>query len=82
MVDQVEVGASFAVTYTLKKEIVGNFLPEAQIVKSKRKLRILDEKAQAAFNSDYQMTEEMYQHALYSRHSRIPLILLAIAETA
>ena len=58
VVDQVKAGASFAVTYGRKKEIVGYFLPEAQIVKPKRKLGILEGKAKATFNSDYQMSEE------------------------
>ena len=55
---QVKAGVGFAVTYGKKKEIVGYFLPESQLVKPKRKLGLLNGKATANFKPDFKMTEE------------------------
>ena len=46
------------VTYGRKKEIVGYFLPESQLVKPKRKLGILEGKAKVTFKDDFKMSEE------------------------
>jgi hypothetical protein len=58
VVEQVKAGTGFAVTYGRKKEIVGYFLPEAQIPKPKRVLGPLAGKAKAEFKPDFNMTEE------------------------
>ena len=58
VLEQVKAGVSFAVTYGRKKEVVGYFMPESKIVKSKRKLGILEGKATATFKKDFKMTEE------------------------
>lgn len=55
---QVKAGVGFAVMYGKKKEIVGYFLPEAQIKTSKRKLGILEGKANVTFEDDFKMSEE------------------------
>ena len=58
VLEQVKAGVGFAVTYGRKKEIVGYFLPETQVLKPKRKLGLLEGKAKASFSPDYKMTEE------------------------
>jgi len=58
VLQQVKSGVGFAVTYGRKKEIVGYFLPESQVIKSTRKLGLLEGKAKAVFKPDYKMTEE------------------------
>ncbi len=58
VLEQVKAGIGFAVTYGRKKEIVGYFLPESQLVKPKRKLGILEGKANVTFKDDFKMSEE------------------------
>lgn len=58
VLEQVKAGVGFAVTYGRKKEVVGYFLPEAQVTKTKRKLGLLKGKAKVIFKSGYKMTEE------------------------
>jgi hypothetical protein len=58
VLEQVKAGIGFAVTYGRKKEIVGYFLPESQLVKPKRKLGILEGKAKVTFKDDCKMSEE------------------------
>lgn len=58
VLEQVKAGIGFAVTYGRKKEIVGYFLPESQLVKPKRKLGLLEGKAKATFKDDFKMSEE------------------------
>ena len=58
VLEQVKAGVGFAVTYGRKKEIVGYFLPESQLVKTKRKLGILEGKAKVTFKDDFKMSEE------------------------
>lgn len=58
VLEQVKAGIGFAVTYGRKKEIVGYFLPESQLIKPKRKLGILEGKAKVTFNDDFKMSEE------------------------
>jgi hypothetical protein len=58
VVEQVKAGIGFAVTYGRKKEIVGYFLPESQLVKPKRKLGILEGKAKVTFKDDFKISEE------------------------
>lgn len=55
---QVKSGVGIAVTYGRRKEVVGYFLPEAQVTKPKRKLGLLEGKAKVAFGPDYKITEE------------------------
>ncbi len=58
VLEQVKAGTGFAVTYGTKKEIVGYFLPESQLVKPKRNLGILEGKAKVSFKDDFKMSEE------------------------
>ena len=58
VLEQVKAGAGFAVTYGKKKEIVGDFLPESGLSKSKRKLGLLEGKASVTFNADFKISEE------------------------
>jgi len=58
VLEQVKEGVSFAVTYGKKKEIVGYFLPESQLIKPKRKLGLLEGKVKVDFKPDFKMTEE------------------------
>jgi len=58
VLEQVKSGIGFAVTYGRKKEIVGYFLPESQLIKPKRKLGILEGKAKVTFKDDFKMSEE------------------------
>ncbi len=58
VLEQVKAGVGFVVTYGKKKEIVGYFLPENQVKKTKRKLGIMEGKGTVSFNSDFKMTEE------------------------
>ncbi|NGF56824.1 prevent-host-death protein [Parapedobacter sp. SGR-10] len=58
VLEQVKAGIGFAVTYGRKKEIVGYFLPEAQVNKPVRKLGLLEGKAKVTFKPDFKMTEE------------------------
>lgn len=58
VLEQVKSGVSFAVTYGKKKEVVGYFLPESKLIKTKRKLGILEGKAKATFKKDFKMSEE------------------------
>ena len=58
VLEQVKAGVGFAVTYGKKKEIVGYFLPESGLSKSKRKLGLLEGKASVKFNADFKMSEE------------------------
>lgn len=58
VLEQVKAGVGFAVTYGKKKEIVGYFLPEAQVSKPVRKLGLLEGKAKVTFKSDFKMTED------------------------
>lgn len=55
---QVKSGVGIAVTYGRRKEVVGYFLPEAQVTKPRRKLGLLEGKAKVAFGPDYKITEE------------------------
>jgi hypothetical protein len=58
VLEQVKTGVGFAVTYGKKKEIVGYFLPESGLLKSKRKLGLLKGKATVTFKADFKMTGE------------------------
>ncbi|MDB5153856.1 MAG: Phd YefM protein [Mucilaginibacter sp.] len=58
VLEQVKSGVGFAVTYGKKKEIVGYFLPESQLLKPKRQLGLLEGKVKVNFKPDYKMTEE------------------------
>jgi hypothetical protein len=58
VLEQVKTGVGFAVTYGKKKEIVGYFLPESGLLKSKRNLGLLEGKATAKFKADFKMTAE------------------------
>jgi hypothetical protein len=60
VVDQVKAGVGFAVTYGRKKDIVGYFLPESQLLKPKRKLGLLEGKAKVNFKPDFKMSEEEF----------------------
>lgn len=58
VLEQVKAGVGFAVTYGRKKEVVGYFLPESQVIKPTRTLGLLEGKAKVVFKSDFKMTEE------------------------
>ena len=58
VLEQVKAGVGIVVTYGKKKEVVGYFLPEAHIKRSKRKLGIMEGKAKVAFKDDFKMSEE------------------------
>jgi hypothetical protein len=60
VLEQVKAGVSFAVTYGRNKEVVGYFLPESQLTKPKRKLGIMEGKANAHFKEDFKMSEEEF----------------------
>jgi len=58
VLEQVKAGVGFAVTYGKKKQIVGYFLPESGLRKSKRKLGLLEGKASVKFKADFKMSDE------------------------
>lgn len=58
VLEQVKAGVGFAVTYGKKKKIVGYFLPESELSKSKRKLGLLEGKASVKFKGDFKMSDE------------------------
>ncbi len=58
VLEQVRAGMGFAVTYGRKKEIVGYFLPESQLMKPKRKLGMLEGRAKVTFKDDFKITEK------------------------
>lgn len=58
VLELVKSGESFAVTYGKKKEIVGYFLPESQLLRPKRQLGLLEGKAKVNFKTGYKMSEE------------------------
>ena len=58
VLEQVKAGVGFAVTYGRKKEVVGYFLPESKLIKSKRTLGLLEGKAKVTFKKDFKMSEE------------------------
>lgn len=60
VLEQVKAGVGFAVTYGRKKEVVGYFLPESKLTKSKRTLGILEGKAKVNFKKDFKMSEEEF----------------------
>lgn len=60
VLEQVKSGVGVAVTYGRKKEIVGYFMPESQVSKSKRQLGLLEGKATATFKPDFKITEEEF----------------------
>lgn len=60
VLEQVKAGVGFAVTYGKKKEVVGYFLPESKVIKSKRILGILEGKAKVNFKKDFKMSEEEF----------------------
>ena len=60
VLEQVKAGVGFVVTYGRKKDIVGYFLPESQLLKPRRKLGLLEGKAKVNFKPDFKMTEEEF----------------------
>ncbi|MGI4022389.1 MAG: type II toxin-antitoxin system Phd/YefM family antitoxin [Janthinobacterium lividum] len=60
VIEDVKAGEKIAVTFGKKKQIIGYFLPEIPVTKTKRKLGILEGKATVIFNSDFKMTEEEF----------------------
>jgi hypothetical protein len=60
VLEQVKAGVGFVVTYGRKKDIVGYFLPESQLLKPKRKLGLLEGKAKVTFKPDFKMTEDEF----------------------
>lgn len=58
VLEEVKAGVGFAVTYGRKKEVVGYFLPEAQVNVPVRKLGLLEGKAKAKFSTNFKITEE------------------------
>ena len=58
VLEQVKAGMSFAVIYGRKKEIVGYFLPVSQFANQKRKLGMLEGKADVTFKDDFKMAEQ------------------------
>ncbi|TDE14526.1 type II toxin-antitoxin system Phd/YefM family antitoxin [Dyadobacter psychrotolerans] len=61
VIAQVKAGEEIAVTFGRKKEVVGYFMPQKDQFKSKKRvLGILEGKATAAFNEDFEITEEEF----------------------
>lgn len=60
VIEWVKSGKKVAVTYGKKKEIVGYFVSEPKTATSKRKLGLLEDKANASFAEDFKMTEEEF----------------------
>ena len=59
VIEQVKAGEEIAATYGKKKKVVGYFLPEKP-QRHKRKLGILEGKAQVIFGPDFEMTTEEF----------------------
>jgi len=59
VIDQVKAGEEIAVTYGKRKEVIGYFSPKKE-PKRKRKLGILEGKAEVIFGPDFKMTEEEF----------------------
>lgn len=61
VIEQVKAGEKIAVTFGKKKEVIGYFTPETQIAKkNKRILGVLEKKAVAVFDQNFEMTEEEF----------------------
>jgi len=60
VVEQVKEGEKIAVTYGKKKEVIGYFVPKIDDQNGKRRLGLLDGKAQVIFKDDFKMTEEEF----------------------
>ncbi|RDC54170.1 prevent-host-death protein [Pedobacter chinensis] len=60
VIEQVKEGREIAVTYGKKKEVIGYFVPKLDKKEGKRKLGILDGKAEIIFRDDFKMTEEEF----------------------
>ena len=61
VIAQVKAGEEIAVTFGKKKEIVGYFMPEKDQSKlKKRVLGVLEGKATAVFNEDFEITEQEF----------------------
>lgn len=60
VIEWVKSGKKVAVTYGRKKEIVGYFVSEPSDAPSKRKLGLLEGKADATFAEDFKMTDEEF----------------------
>lgn len=60
VLEDVKEGTEIAVTYGRKKEIIGYFVPKLSKNEGKRKLGMLDGKAQIIFKDDFKMSEEEF----------------------
>jgi len=60
VLEQVKSGIGIAVTYGRKKEIVGYFLPKSEKPGSKRKLGLMQGKANAIFKQNFKINEEEF----------------------
>lgn len=60
VIERVKAGEKIAVTFGKKKEVIGYFLPEIPQSNAKRKLGVLEGKAQVVFPADFKITEEEF----------------------
>lgn len=60
VIEQVKSGEKIAVTNGKTKQLIGYFLPEIALPKTKRKLGLLESKATVSFHDDFKMTDEEF----------------------
>jgi antitoxin (DNA-binding transcriptional repressor) of toxin-antitoxin stability system len=60
VLEQVKAGIGVAVTYGKKKDVIGYFVPKLKNTNAKRKLGILNGKAQVVFKDDFKISEEEF----------------------
>jgi antitoxin (DNA-binding transcriptional repressor) of toxin-antitoxin stability system len=60
VLEQVKAGVGIAVTYGKKKDIIGYFVPKQKGTTTKRKLGLLNGKAEVIFNDDFKISEEEF----------------------
>lgn len=60
VIEWVKEGNKVAVTFGKKKEVVGYFIPRLPSSMKKRKLGIMEGKADAVFYEDYKISEEEF----------------------
>ena len=58
VLEKIKLGEKIAVTYGKKKEVVGYFMPKMPKTVIKRKLGILEGKANVVFSSDFKFSED------------------------
>ncbi|TDG35123.1 prevent-host-death protein [Pedobacter changchengzhani] len=60
VLEDIKSGIGVAVTYGRKKKVIGYFIPELEKNNEKRKLGLLDGKAEVIFKDDLKITEEEF----------------------